>query len=205
MEIRKALPRDAQDVWQAAMDRSRDQMQSRGASNRELGLDGFILYPLQAESETQPNYKQRISLSPHFWVAIENEEIIAFCMGYSFSDMQKFVREKNDDDILYYFTSGLDAWNNDQSAVYLSQWVTRYERRNRGIMQAVVKKFFEHAQESGAPAVVCEIAQSPLKNEASTALAKKMGMKMIATRTKTDPATGASRVTGVFMRDFRTG
>ena len=202
IKIRKAKPEDAQGVRNAAMDRSRQGMLERGITEQELEQNGFILYPLQSESTTNANYKQRIMHSDHFWVALENSHIIAFCMGYRFDEMQNFIKEKNDDDILEYFTHGTDAWNRDSRAVYLSQWVTLLSHKNRGIMQRAIEHFFDHARKSGVPYIVCEIAQFPLKNEASTALAEKIGMKMVTTRTKTDPATGAGRITGVFMYDF---
>jgi acetyltransferase (GNAT) family protein len=199
IKIRRAKPEDAQGIWAVAHSRSKKVMtEQRGVSEDDLSRDGFLLYPLEPESKNQPNYCERIELSDHFWVAAENERIIGFNMAYTFETMRKFANlTSNDLTLLDYFMNG---WGCEPSCVYQAQVATLQGHANRGVMTLVFDRFIDYAAGTGAPAVICEIAQAPILNKASTAIAQKVGFRMVATRIKTDPVTGKERVSGTFMR-----
>src|SRR5215510_8839637 len=112
IEIRRANPKDAQGIWEVAHNRSRKvMMEQGGASEDELSWDGFLLYPLDPDSSDKPNYRERIELSDHFWVAVEGQRIIAFNMAYTFETMRKFANlTSNDLTLLDYF---IDRWGCD--------------------------------------------------------------------------------------------
>lgn len=199
LSIRRANPEDAQGVWLVAQSRSKQAMIERGEATEEnLSRDGFLLYPLEAVSDTQPNYRERIELSEHFWVAAEGERIIAFNMAYTFQAMQSFAHlTSNDISLLKYFTN---QWGCERNCIYMAQGAVLFDHANQGVMGMVVAEFLTNAANSGAPAVIGEIAQAPIKNKASTAAAEKLGFSMVATRTKIDPTTGLDRISGTFLR-----
>ena len=198
IKIRRAKPDDAEGIWAVAQSRSKQTMAGGDASEENLSRDGFLLYPLAAASDDQPNYRERIALSDHFWVAAEDERIIAFNMAYTFQTMKSFAHlTSNDVSLLNYFT---EQWGCDLNCIYMAQGATLQGHASQGIMGQVAAAFLTHAASSGAPAVIGEIAQAPIQNQASTATAQKLGLRLVATRIKIDPTTGLNRISGTFMR-----
>jgi len=198
IEIRRAIPEDAPGIWAVAHNRSKSVRKKAGVSDEDLSREGFLLYPLAASSENEPNYRERIEHSDHFWIAAEGGRIIAFNMAYTFETMRKFAHlTSNDLNLLDYF---LDRWSCEPGCVYQQQVAVLLSHARCGVITQVVERFFENAARSGAPAAICEIAQAPLKNIASTASALKNGFRMVATRIKIDPISGKDRISGTFVR-----
>jgi hypothetical protein len=199
IQIRRASAEDAQGVWAVAQSRSKKTMTEQGgASEEDLSRDGFLLYPLDPDNDSQPNYRERIEISDHFWVAAENNRIIAFNMAYTFETMRKFANlTSNDLTLLDYF---IGQWGCEPHCIYQAQVAILQGYANRGVMTQIADRFIAQAAALGAPAIICEIAQTPLLNKASTAVALKLGFRMVATRIKGDPTTGKDRISGTFLR-----
>lgn len=189
--IRKAQPDDAPVVCAIAASRSRTRRRQAGLSERQLAREGFLFYPLN-----QDQYLERIEGSDHFWVAERDEKVVAYCMAYTFAELQSFISlTENDQTLLAYFLS----WGCEPRCVYFAQAATTLGHAARGAMAAMAVHLPKHAVERGVPAIVCEISLMP-RNRASLLAASRSGFRMIATRTKTDPKDGRDRVSGTFMR-----
>jgi hypothetical protein len=200
--VRKALAEDADAVWRVAHDRSKKALLQKGASDDDLTRNGFLLYPLAAQSSEQANYRERIELSSHFWVATQNDELVAFCMAYTFGEMKSFSNlTANDVTLLDYF---LGRWECQPECVYLAQAATLQSCMNRGAMKKILQRFLYDAAGAGAPAVIGEVSQRPM-NAASSALVVKAGFRMVATRTKSDPTNGQDRLSGTFVQTLQAG
>jgi hypothetical protein len=118
-------------------------------------------------------------------------------MAYTFETLRSFANfTSNDLNLLDYF---INRWGCDLGCIYQAQVATLQSHTNRGVMSRLVEQFLGQAANSGAPVVICEIAQAPIRNQASTAIALKIGFRMVATRTKIDPTTGLERASGTFL------
>ncbi len=189
--IRKAQPDDAPVVYAIAASRSREARLKAQISERRLAREGFLFYPL-----TRDQYFERISGSDHFWVAERAKKVVAYCMAYTFAEMQSFISlTENDQTLLAYFLS----WGCEPGCVYFAQAATELGHEARGAMAAMAVHLPKHAVERGVPAIVCEISLKP-RNRASLLAASRSGFRMVARRTKTDPTDGKDRVSGTFMR-----
>lgn len=193
MHFRKAIPNDAEAIRDVAISLSRKEAEKAGATIEELSATGFLLYPLEATSDANPNYEERIRGSKHFWVAEVDGKVVAFVMAYTFAEMKQFQNlTENDAALIEFFTNvcGFEA-----DVVYSAQVGCLAEHQRSGVMQGLA----EHAIDAtnNVPAIITEIAQKPLRNVASSKFVlQSMGMKMVATRPKDDGA----RVSGTFMR-----
>jgi predicted GNAT superfamily acetyltransferase len=200
IEVRKATPDDAQSVWAVANDRSKMKRIQEGMSESDLEREGFLLYPLDADSQDRPNYRERIELSDHFWVAASDDHVVAFCMAYTFEALKSFRHHtENDRKLLEYFSN----WGCELNCVYLAQVARVRGDEGQGAMAQLAQCLRVHAAESGAPAVICEISVKP-PNNASIGAVLRSGFRMVATRIKDDPTTGQDRVSGTFMQTLPT-
>ncbi len=189
--IRKAQPDDAPAVLAIAVSRSRTTRVEAGLSERKLEREGFLFYPL-----TRDQYLERINGSDHFWVAERSGNVVGYCMAYTFTEFGSFLSlTENDQALLAYFRS----WGCEPGCIYFAQAATILSHEARGAMAALAVRLPQHAAEKGAPAIVCEISLIP-RNIASLAAAGRTGLRMVATRTKTDPTDGKDRVSGTFLR-----
>lgn len=191
ISVRKAHPDDAETVCVIAASRSREARLKAHISERRLAREGFLFYPL-----TRDQYRERISGSDHFWVAENGGQVVAYCMAYTFTELCSFTfLTENDHSVLDYFHS----WGCEPGCVYFAQAATRLDHEARGAMAALAVSLPKHAVERGVPALLCEISLQP-RNEASLAAANRTGFRMVATRTKYNPAEKKDRVSGTFMR-----
>lgn len=189
--VRKAQPDDAEAVCVIAASRSRETRLKDQIPERRLAREGFLFYPL-----TREQYFERISGSDHFWVAEKDGKIVAYCMAYTFAELRSFTSlTENDQSVLDYFRS----WGCEPGCVYFAQAATRLDHEARGAMAALAMSLPKHAVERGVPAILCEISLQP-RNDASLAAANRTGFRMVATRTKNNPAEKKDRVSGTFMR-----
>lgn len=134
--------------------------------------------------------------SDHFWVAERDRQIVAYCMAYTLEELGSFVSlTENDQSLVEYFRS----WRCESNCVYLAQAATILNHEARRAMAALAVYLPEHAAERGVPAILCEISLIP-RNSPSLVTANRNGLRLIATRTKTDPGDGTDRVSGTFMR-----
>ncbi len=139
---------------------------------------------------------ERIEGSDHFWIAERGGKVVAYCMAYTFTELESFTSlTENDQNLLAYF----HTWGCEPACVYFAQAATILGHEARGAMVALAVSLPKHAVERGAPAILCEISLTPI-NKPSLAAASRTGFRMVATRTKTDPTDGKDRVSGTFMR-----
>jgi len=200
IEVRKAVSDDALAVWNVAKDRSKKRRMQDGLSEGDLAREGFLLYPLEPDSPDQPNYRERIELSSHFWVATNDDRVVGFYMAYTFEELGSFHHHNaNDRKVLEYFK----AWGCELNCVYVAQFARVRSSDGKGAMDRMSERCRAHAAESGAPAMICEISLKP-PNEASITAALRNGFRRVATRIKDDPTTGLNRVSGTFMQTLST-
>lgn len=191
IEIRKAKTVDASAVHAIATSRWKTTRLREGVTERDLEREGFLLYPLAAN-----HYRERIDRSDHFWVAENGNQIVAYCMAYTFAEMRSFTYlTENDQTLLTYFSS----WGCEPGCVYLAQVARVHTEEARGSISSLAMSLYKHATDTGAPAVLCEISMKP-RNNVSMMSAARSGLRLVATRTKTDPTTGKDRSSGTFMR-----
>lgn len=189
--IRKATVDDALAVHAIATSRWKTTRLQEGMTERDLEREGFLLYPLAADQ-----YRERIARSDHFWVAENGNQIVAYSMAYTFTEMRSFTYlTENDQTLLAYF----DSWGCERGCVYVAQVARVHAQEARGSISALAKSLYKHATDTGAPAVLCEISMKP-RNNVSMMSAARSGLRLVATRTKTDPTTGKDRASGTFMR-----
>jgi hypothetical protein len=191
--IRRAIPSDAETISTIAQSLSLAGASAKGGSLDNASNAGFLLYPLATSDPGKPNYAQRIAGSSHFWVAEVEGTVVAYRMMYAFSEMKQFKHKTaNDEGVLAYF---LGTCGFDDSIIYSAQIGCDPSYQRKGLMKTLTQKALCSIKD--APALVSEIAQSPVLNRASTRMATKhAGMRLIATRSKDDGA----RISGVFMR-----
>lgn len=177
-----------------AISRSRTTRAQTRLSERKLAREGFLFYPL-----TTDQYLERIEGSDHFWIAERGGHVVGYCMAYTFTEFGSFRSlTENDQTLLAYFRS----WGCEPGCIYLAQAATILNHEARGAMAALAMRLPQHASEKGAPAIVCEISLIP-RNVASLAAANRTGLRMVATRTKTDPTDGKDRISGTFIRTLQ--
>jgi len=61
IEIRRAIPEDAPGIWAVAHNRSKTVRMEARVSEEDLSREEFLLYPLAASSENEPNYRDPTS------------------------------------------------------------------------------------------------------------------------------------------------
>lgn len=189
--VRKASKDDASTVCAIAASRSRTARLQAGLSELQLSREGFLFYPL-----TRDQYLERIEGSDHFWIAERGGKVVAYCMAYTFTELESFTSlTENDQNLLAYFRT----WGCEPACVYFAQAATILGHEARGAMAALAVCLPKHAVEKGAPAILCEISLTP-SNKPSLAAASRTGFRMVATRMKTDPEDGKDRVSGTFKR-----
>ena len=192
---RKAIAQDAHEIAEIAQNLSRRNLEEESASEELLSASGFLLYPLAAQSEAVPNYKERIEKSSYFYVAIDDSTIVAFLMGYRFDEMLTFKNKTDNDEAALKFF--VEDGHYVQSNIYLAQVGTHPLFKRSGVMAGLVDYLLDNIDDS--PAVIAEIAQKPLLNKASTDLAiKRAGLRMVFTR----PKDNGARISGTFIRTF---
>lgn len=153
--------------------------------------EGFLLYPLEMDQ-----YQERIQGSDHFWVAERDGKVVAYCMAYTLTELASFASlTENDRSLVDYFRS----WRCESNCLYLAQAATILNHEARRAMAALAVCLPEHAAERGLPAILCEISLMP-RNSPSLIAASRNGLRLVATRTKTDPMDGTDRISGTFIR-----
>ncbi len=202
IDYRRATAMDAEGVYEVAQSISKSAMVEQGATEETLSQQGFLLYPLSADDTSKPNYKERIELSSHFWVAADKDSgrILAFMMAYTFQQYKQMTQlTKNDIGVLDFFTGpGEDKAVYSEDTIYIAQIGTHADLKRQGIMRGLAREAFKHTGNS--PVALGEVAQQPLRNIASSEFFLNMGFTMPWKRPKDDGA----RVSGTFMRTFPT-
>lgn len=211
IQIRKATPADAEGVAIVANNRAREAMRQRGASDNDLKRLGFVLFPKSVEK-----YKNRILVSDHFWVAARGKQIVGYRMAYSLDQMRSIPdADENDKTCEEYYTK---VWGALGSSIYLHQSArllsdNEYESfaqsdkprlltipdSEKRFMRELAEKFIAHARRTEAPMIVCDIAQSPMRNVISSEFALKCGFAMVAQRPKWDESIKCDRTSGTFL------
>jgi GNAT superfamily N-acetyltransferase len=193
--FRRAVPEDAEAVYQVARSATYQKLRAVGHDERELSRSGFLLYPLLATSGNKPNYRDRIDASPHFWVAVDDQRVVGFLMAYSFACLSG-IRTQSENDIatLDHFCGKLGF---RKTVLYSAQSAVLPAYRRQGISYHLKQHAFENINGAEHPAVVSEVAQSPVWNEASTRSLLKCGFSPLLLREK-DP----SRLSVTFIKTF---
>ncbi len=193
MEYRRATPMDVDGIYEVAVARSREYLLKSGANEESLSRTGFLLYPLAASEPNKPNYLERINLSQNFWVAEEAGEIHAFLMAYTLHEMLQITQKTdNDQGVLAYF---LDELRFAPDTLYGMQIARSPTCRHSGVTVALVETILSHNL-GQTPAMIGEIAQAPVKNEASTRLFESTGFRLLFHRAKDN----GTRLSGVFVK-----
>jgi len=188
---RKAQADDSPVVYEIAISRWKRTRLKDGLTKPKLEREGFLLYPLNLQQ-----YQERIRGSDHFWVAERAGRIVAYCMAYTFTELESFTSlTENDQNLIAYFRS----WGCQAGSIYFAQAATIRSHEARGAMAALAVCLPKHAIERGVSAILCEISLMP-RNRPSLAAASRTGFRMVATRTKTDPTNGTDRISGTFIK-----
>lgn len=198
--FRRAIPGDTKGVYATAQALSKTHKEAHGATSLELNASGFLFYPLDAD-QTKPNYMERIELGDHFWVAVDedNSRLAAFMMAYTFHRYKSMKQlTDNDRDVIAFFVGhdGSQRALYTENTIYVGQVGTHPDYSLQGIMPRLMNEAFKHVGNS--PAAIGEIAQKPLRNEASSKTFERAGFNMPWTRTKDNGA----RISGTFVRTF---
>lgn len=180
--------------------------EDREVLDQQLSESGFLLYPLDADNPNVPNYKERIGLADHFWVATEEDGTVrAFMMAYTLGQMNKITQQTgNDKSVLGYFLFGEDASPEDQDLVrdetnvYIQAVATDPEVQSSGVMSQLVNEALSEENRGDAPRAIAEVAQVPHRNVASSEFFLRNGYGMDSTRLKDNGA----RVSGTFVKTF---
>ncbi len=198
--IRRAQEHDAEGVNKVANAVSKAVIEQAG-DTVNLSDNGFLLYPLAANCVKQPNYAERTA-SNHFWVATQNERVVAFMMAYTFRKLREFTqRTSNDESLMQYYT-GDEAVRFPGRNVFIAQVATDPSQKRSKLMTKIMDEAFRAGNVRGLNAAIAEIAQAPLRNGASTAAFMRNNFVMTHLRSK--DAEGEPRVSGTFVRSFDT-
>ncbi len=197
---RQAKAEDAMGVYDVADSVSRKVLE--GNNNKDsLSDSGFLMYPLSAANDSEPNYRERIIASKFFWVACEYTRVIAFTMAYTFDCFQTFRNKtKNDIGTIEYFTKNMGILG---STIYFAQIGVRPEYKRKNLARDLVNAAYGDIDGSKNPSIICEIAQAPLWNKASTLAAIALGFSPMFLREKdTHLPKHERRISGTFVKTF---
>jgi ribosomal protein S18 acetylase RimI-like enzyme len=199
--FRRAVAEDTIHVWTIADAISKKNKIANGASEKDLGDSGFLLYPLTVDKVDEPNYKERIVLGDHFWVAADsdnNSRIVSFMMAYTFHQYKQMIHlTDNDKGVLDFFVNhnGSNRPLYDADNIYIGQVGTHPDYARKGIVPKMMNEAFRDVH--GVQAIG-EIAQVPLRNKASSLTFERAGFIMPWTR----PKDNGARMSGTFVRTF---
>ena len=156
---------------------------------------GFITYPLSPCDANYPNYKERIQISDHFYVAEIDNEVRGYIMNYTFSSLRAFKQlNNNDKDVIRYF---IDQCGFCDSMLYGAQIACTDDVKNTGLMRKLALFTIKNIKKN--PAYIAEIALSPIPNLVSRQFAESiMKLKLVGKRKK----DGGKRLSGTFLRTF---
>lgn len=198
---RKAHSQDADGVRAVAESLSYANLLANGANKESLSQSGFLLYPLAAANDNEPNYRERIEASDHFWVAEDGELVVAYLMAYTF-DCMKALHNKTSNDIstLDYFMERMGIRG---SVIYCAQLGVLAQYQKQGIAISLKNHALKDIDGAEHPAAISEIAQAPLWNRASTRASIASGFVPMFLREKAapDPAD-PRRSSATFVRTF---
>jgi GNAT superfamily N-acetyltransferase len=198
---RRACSQDAEGVRVVAHAVSYSNIRAQGVDEEALSRGGFLLYPLTAANDNEPNYRERIEASKHFWVAEQDKTIIGFLMAYTFDCMNSFANKTdNDKSTLEHFSVRMGIRG---SAIYCAQFAVLPEYQKQGVLTSLGERAFGDIDGANHPAVIGEVAQTPIWNESSTHACIANGLTPLFLREKADTnSPGERRLSATFVRMF---
>jgi GNAT superfamily N-acetyltransferase len=200
LKFRRAVPDDAEAIYQVADSAVYQKLRDCGCDEHELSRNGFLFYPLAASGDGEPNYRERIEASRHFWVAVDDLRVVGYLMAYSFACLDSIPNKSaNDLSVLAHFCERLGFRRN---VIYSAQSAVLATYRKQGISYRLKQHAFERIDAAEHPAVVSEVAQWPLWNEASTRSLLKCGFAPLLLREKETGVGGQRRLTATFIKTF---
>lgn len=199
--FRQALSQDAQAVHAVANAVSHATLMANGVNAARLSQEGFLLYPLAAASDKEPNYRERIEASQYFYVAEVDSVVIGFMMAYTFERMSKLVHKTpNDIATLDYY---LIHMRMRPEVIYIAQVAVLPAYRGRQVSVALKNYVFDTVDGVDHPAAIGEIAQHPLWNRASSFASAASGFSPLFVRDKAIPnEPDQQRLSATFIRTF---
>ncbi|MEK6898565.1 MAG: GNAT family N-acetyltransferase [Nanoarchaeota archaeon] len=172
LKIRKAVPQDAQKVYEIA--------NSLKINKENPQKNGFLVYVTDLEG-----YKKRIEHTPYFYIAERDGEAIGFMFCFDEKVLTKLVQKKiitgEDETFSFYF-------GKKKQFVLVDQLGVQKQHTNQGVGKALFDAFFKDIIGKRCD-VYAEILHKPIRNNSTIGFCKSIGFNEITEIANADKNT----------------
>jgi ribosomal protein S18 acetylase RimI-like enzyme len=182
MKIRRATVNDSFAVCRIA--------NSLRLNQNKPHQNGFLIYVLDQEA-----YLRKITSSPYFVVAQENNDVIGYAMCYDSATLRKLFAQGE----LAHEDKIADFLARQKNFIYCDQIGVEFQHERKGVGESLIYKIFQEMTKNKIQSIFAIILHEPLRNEASISFFTKMGFNLKRKIKNTD-----GRVFGLYEKTQET-